>query len=139
MPAKDRYHNVVLRALQKDGWTILKEQVELIVPPRRLWIDLRAAREVQALNILVEVKGFEAVGSPVAYLPDAIGQCVVYKGALDYLGVADVLHLAVPTEAMTGILGEELGRRAVQQAQIGVIVVDPIREVIVRWIDSNTR
>jgi hypothetical protein len=138
MPAKDRYHDVVVRALQKDGWTILKEQAELIVPPRRLWIDLRAAREAHTLIILVEVKGFEAVGSPVAYLSDAIGQCVVYNGSLDYLGIADALYLAVPTEAMTGILGEEVGRRAVQQAQIGVIVVDPIQEVIVRWIHSST-
>jgi hypothetical protein len=49
------------------------------------------------------------------------------------------MYLAVPTEATTGILGEEVGRRAVQQARIGVIVVDPIQEVIVRWIDSSTR
>jgi hypothetical protein len=62
MPAKDRYHDAVERALQKDGWTILREQVELIVPPRRLWIDLRAA-EACTLVILVEVKGFEAARS----------------------------------------------------------------------------
>jgi hypothetical protein len=30
MPAKDRYHDTVVRALRKDGWTILGEQVDLM-------------------------------------------------------------------------------------------------------------
>lgn len=31
MPAKDRYHDVVKRALIKDGWTIDNEQVTLTI------------------------------------------------------------------------------------------------------------
>jgi hypothetical protein len=77
MPAKDRYHDTVVHALQNDGWTILGEQVAL-------------------------------------------------------------LYLAVPATALTGILGEELGRRAVQQAQVGLIVFDPLREEIVEWRHYNT-
>jgi hypothetical protein len=126
-----------VRALQKDGWTILREQVELIVPPRRLWIEIRAAKEAQAIAILVEVKGFDAVASPVAYLSDAVGQCVVYKGALAYLGLADLLYLAIPTTALTGILGEEIGQRAVRQAQVGLIAFDPVEEEIIEWRHSS--
>jgi XisH protein len=58
MPAKDRYHDVVVRALQKDGWTILAEQVALSMPTRRVWIDIRASKNAGAIAILVEVKGF---------------------------------------------------------------------------------
>ena len=70
MPAKDRYHDTVVRALQKDGWTILDEQVGLFVPSRRLW--------------------------------------------------------------------EEIGRRTVQQAQVGLIVFDPVREEISEWRHFTT-
>ena len=31
MPAKDRYHNAVIRALIKDGWTILGEPIDQTV------------------------------------------------------------------------------------------------------------
>jgi hypothetical protein len=137
MPAKDRHHDAVVRALQKDGWTIIREQVELIVPPRRLWIDIRASKEAHHIVILVEVKGFDVLASPVAYLSDAVGQCIVYKGALAYLGLTDMLYLAVPSTALRGILGEEIGRRAVQQAQVGIIAFDPGREEIIEWRHSS--
>lgn len=139
MPAKDRYHDAVVRALQKDGWTILREQVELIVPPRHLWIDLRASKEDHTVVILVEVKGFDTGTSPVAYLSDAIGQCIVYKAALEYLGSSEMLYLAVPTTALGGILGEEIGRRAIEQAQVGLIAFDPEREEIISWRHYSAR
>ena len=138
MPAKDRYHDTVVRALQKDGWTILGEQVDLFVPSRRLWVDIRATKEGHTAIILVEVKGFETGASPVAYLSDAVGQCIVYKGALAYLGLSDLLYLAVPTTALRGILGEEIGRRTVQQAQVGLLVFDSVREEISEWRHYNT-
>jgi hypothetical protein len=71
-------------------------------------------------------------------LSDAVGQCIVYKGALAYLGLSDLLYLAVPATALTGILGEEIGRRTVQHAQVGLIVFDPVREEIVEWRHDNT-
>ena len=134
MPAKDRYHDVVVRALQKDGWTIIAEQVALSMPARRLWIDIRAQKEAQNALILVEVKGFETLASAVAYLADAIGQCVLYQAILEYVGITDQLYMAVPAAAFEGILGEEIGRQAIRKAQIRVIVFDAQQEEIVRWI-----
>jgi len=134
VPAKDRHHDVVVRALQKDGWTILAEQIALSMPARRLWIDIRAQKEAQNALILVEVKGFDTVASPVAYLADAIGQCVLYQAILEYVGITDQLYMAVPAAAFEGILGEEIGRQAIRKAQIRVIVFDAEQEEIVRWI-----
>jgi hypothetical protein len=134
VPAKDRYHDVVVRALQKDGWTIIAEQIALSMPARRLWIDIRAQKEAQNALILVEVKGFETLASAVAYLADAIGQCVLYQAILEYVGIPDPLYMAVPAAAFTGILGEEIGRQAIRKAQIRVIVFDAEQEEIVRWI-----
>jgi hypothetical protein len=134
MPAKDRYHDVVVRALRKAGWTILEEQVALSMPRRRVWIDIRAAKDADNVAILVEVKGFERLASPVAYLAEVIGQCVLYQAILDYAQVNDRLHLAVPAAALTGILGEEIGRQAVQRAQVRLILFDPVQEEIRQWI-----
>ena len=134
MPAKDRYHDVVVRALQKDGWTIIAEQIAVSIPARRLWIDIRAQKEAQNALILVEVKGFETLASAVAYLADAIGQCVLYQAILEYVGITDPLYMAVPAAAFAGILGEEIGRQAIRKAQIRVIVFDAEQEEIVRWI-----
>ncbi|MGH2386582.1 MAG: element excision factor XisH family protein [Chloroflexota bacterium] len=59
VPAKDRYHDTVVRALTKGGWTVTAQQVAVAVPGRRLWIDLRAATASDSLVVLIEVKGFE--------------------------------------------------------------------------------
>lgn len=134
MPAKDRYHDTVVRALRKDGWTIISEQIAVSMPARRLWIDIRAQKDVRTAAILVEVKGFENLASPVAYLADALGQCVLYQAALEYVGIADALHLAVPASALDGILGEEIGRQALRKAQVRLIVFDPEQEEIVQWL-----
>ena len=134
MPAKDRYHDVVVRALRRAGWTILAEQVALTMPTRRVWIDIRASNSAGAVAILVEVKGFEHLSSPVAYLSDAIGQCLLYQAILEYAQISNPLYLAVPASAMSGILGEEIGQRAVQRAQVGSILFDPVLAAIIGWI-----
>ena len=110
----------------------------MIVPSRRLWIDIRASLDVRGAAILIGVKRFDLVASPAAYSSDAIGQCVVYQAALAYLGIADALYLAVPVTALTGILGEEIGRRAIHQARVGIIAFDPLREEIIEWRHSST-
>jgi hypothetical protein len=77
MSAKDYYHDTVVRALIKDGWTIRKEQFFVNFPGRRLWIDIQAVKEVDNRNILVEVKGFENNPSPIEYLASVIGKYVM--------------------------------------------------------------
>ena len=134
MPAKDRYHDTVVRALRKLGWTIVSEQVALIMPTRRVWIDIRASRDAGNIAILVEVKGFERMASPVAYMRETIGQCVLYQTMMEYSGVPDVLYLAVPAAAFAGILGEEFGLRVLARAQVRLILFDPVLEEITRWI-----
>ena len=57
MPAKDRYHDNVVHALVKDGWTVTDEQVLFIVDKRYIWTDIQAQKANQ--TIYVEVKGFE--------------------------------------------------------------------------------
>lgn len=134
MPAKDRYHDVVIRALAKSGWHVTAEQVAVVIAQRRLWIDIQAAKAHERLVILIEVKGFENIPSPVAYLAEAVGKYILYRGALDYGKVAMPLYMAVPVEAYTGILGEDIGQQALMTAGINLIVFDPVEEEIIQWI-----
>lgn len=133
MPAKDRYHDAVVRALVKNGWTITTEQMLVRFVERRLWIDIQAAKASEQLVIVVEVKGFESMPSPVDYLADAVGKYVIYLCALDYARLDARLYMVVPIVAYEGILNEEIGRRAIQKANIDIMVFDPEREDVIRW------
>jgi len=133
MPAKDHYHDTVVRALIKAGWRIEGEQVRLDLPQRRLWIDIQARKEDRSLTILVEVKGFENMPSPVEYLAAAIGKYALYKAALHLLASDVPLYLAVPIQAYNGILDEPLGQQMVESLQVRLLVFDPEREEIILW------
>ncbi len=133
MPAKDRYHDAVVRALVKNGWTITTEQMLVRFVERRLWIDIQAAKASEQLVIVVEVKGFESMPSPVDYLADAVGKYVIYLCALDYARLDARLYMVVPIVAYEGILNEAIGRRAIRKANIDIMVFDPEREEVIRW------
>lgn len=135
MPAKDYYHDTVVIALQKAGWSPITEQVAIIIEDRRLWIDLRAVHAEEQRAILVEVKGFENMASPVDYLAQATGKYVLYRTALAYLKLDLPLYMAVPEAAYHGILSEEIGQQTRQQNGIRLLVFNPEREEITAWID----
>lgn len=134
MPAKDRYHDAVIHALIKDGWAIADEQVAVILGERRLWIDIEAVKADDRLTILIEVKGFENMPSPVDYLAEAVGKYVLYRAALDYGEITAPLFMAVPIAAYDGILSEDIGRQAIAKAGINLIVFNPVEEEIALWI-----
>jgi len=110
LPAKDRYHDTVVHALRKAGWSHIDEQIGIILEDRRLWIDIRARKETEQLAVLIEVKGFKNKRSPVEYLAHATGQYTLYQAVLHYLQIALPLYLAVPEAAYRGILSEEIGK-----------------------------
>lgn len=134
MPAKDRYHDTVVRALQKDGWIIEAEQVIVIIENRWLWIDIGVIKADENRSVLVEVKGFQNMPSPVEYLASAVGKYVLYRAVLDFLQIETQLYMAVPVEAFNGILSEEIGQQVIQRANIHLVVFDPYEEAIAQWI-----
>jgi hypothetical protein len=134
MPAKDHYHHAVIQALENAGWTITAEQVGIVLEERRLWIDIRAMNQERNLAILVEVKGFENMPSPVDYLAHSIGKYVLYRSVLHFLDISTPLYMAVPVAAYNGILSEVIGQQTVTQSDVKLIVFDPVSEEIIEWI-----
>lgn len=101
---------------------------------RCLWTYSRTTKESDNLIVLIDVKGFEKMPSPVDYLASAVGQYVLYRAALDFVGLATPLYLAVPVAAYEGILDETLGKQAIEAAGIRLVLFDPVTEEISRWI-----
>ncbi len=134
MSAKDRYHEVVKRALGKSGWKIVREQEMLTLPGRNLYVDLRAAQGDSNLAVLLEIKGFEKMASPVDYLQSVIGQYVMYRVILDVQKANMALYLAVPSAAYKGLLSEALGQLMIEKVGINLMVFDPEKEEVIQWI-----
>lgn len=143
MPAKDRIHDVVVRALRKDGWRIESEQPEIKLGENKVYIDIFANRTIitayrESERIAVEVKGFTGP-SEVADLRDAIGQYMLYRSVLPHIDPHRMLFLAVDeTVATTGILKTLMGQVVLSEAHVNLIIVNIIEEVIVEWRRWNS-
>jgi hypothetical protein len=133
MPARDRLHNNVVNALTKAGWQVSHQQVLLVVAKRRLWIDLQASRAENQGDLLIEVKGFERMPSPVEYLASALGQYLMYRTLLGDTGIFFPLYMAVPERAYNGLLSERLGRRMIEKFAVRLVIFDPVGEEILQW------
>lgn len=138
MPALDHDHQIVRRALEKDGWTITHDPLTLIVGPDRVHIDLAAERVLAAERgtekIAVEIKMFRGL-SRIADLEAAIGQYIVYRIALRRTEPERELYLAVPQT----VLVNQFRKRALFEGFItdehGMLLgYDVEREEIVEWI-----
>jgi hypothetical protein len=132
LPAKDRYHDRLKRALIKDQWLITDEQVKLKIGDRRLWIDLEAEHSTEKTLILVEVKEMISA-SQVDDLANSVGQYLMYRVALENKNIQISLYMAVSTTTFRGILSEEIGQLMIERFQISLIIFDPDSEVITEW------
>lgn len=84
--AKDKFHNVVRNALEKDGWNITADPYEINVDDVDFEIDLAAEEllgaEREGRKIAVEIKSFISP-SNVSEFHTALGQFLNYRDALD--------------------------------------------------------
>jgi hypothetical protein len=133
MPAKDAYHDIVVNALKKDGWDVINEQVRLVIGDRWMWVDIQADKIDEKLSVLIEVKGFENIPSPIAYLQSVVGQYMIYRVILDYLEWEHPLYLSVPDHAFNDILGEEIGVEVIKQVGMKILTFSVEREEIIQW------
>lgn len=136
MPAKDAYHDVVVRALEKEGWSVDREQETLYIAPRRLWIDLRISRPEETRIVLVEIKTFQYTGSDMDYFYRVVGQYITYRSVMDWLEYDAELFLAVPLSAT--IFEEPVGQAVLEHTRINLAIYDPDEERIVQWKTTST-
>jgi hypothetical protein len=133
--AKDKFHDTVVTALKKDGWIILKEQVSLRIGERRLWIDIQAENQEQKI-VLIEVKSYHNVDSPVEFLGKVLGQYLLYRSILDANHMDYPLYLAIPKEAWKDLFEKEIGKLVLKNYSINLLVFSSDAEEILQWIDT---
>jgi XisH protein len=99
--ARDALHDVVRKALEKDGWTVTADPLRLVVGVDTMLVDLAAERIIAAERgeelIAVEIKGYSEP-STINDFHSVIGQYLHYCLALEETQPNRRLYLAIPDE-----------------------------------------
>jgi hypothetical protein len=141
MPAKNVYHDSVVRALEADGWTITHDPLRLSYGGRDLFVDLGAERaalaaEKDGRKIAVEIQSFLGP-STVRDLEEAVGQYDVYRVVLAETEPERLPYIAVPRHVHEGLLTEKFGQVIIARLRLRLLVFDETRERIIAWIEPN--
>jgi hypothetical protein len=134
MPAKDKYHDQIISALQRDGWTIEAEHYHISIGTMGIFPDILASRGEQQ-KILVEIKGFYDRYSFTAQFAEAVGKYLLYRDAIDLVGLQMPVYIAVPQSAWETLLQRQIAQRMILQYQIRLMIVNIDKEEITQWID----
>lgn len=135
--AKDRFHNVVRNALEKDGWKITADPYEINVDDVDFEIDLAAEQllgaEKEGQKIAVEIKSFISP-SNVSEFHTALGQFLNYRDALDKIEPERQLYLAVRVPIYETFFQRKFVTSAVAKYQLKLMIYDVQEEVIRQWL-----
>jgi hypothetical protein len=137
MPARNRYHRQLRRALENDGWTITHDPLHLKFGGRDMLVDLGAERLLAAekaeQRVAVELHSF--VGpSEVEDLQKAVGQFTLYEMVLARTDPERKLFLAVSHLTFDNLFQEPLGQLLIDGGPLRLVVFDPFQEELRQWI-----
>jgi hypothetical protein len=135
--AKDRFHQVVRTALEKEGWQITADFYEISVDDIDFEIDLAAEKLLAATKenqeIAVEIKSF--IGSSnTSDFHTALGQFLNYRDALAIVDPERQLYLAVRSNVYDTFFQRRFVVAAIQRYNLKLVVYDIVQEVIVKWL-----
>lgn len=138
MAAKDKFHNAVKIALEKENWIVTDPLRLEYAKDERVEIDLGAERILAAEKIgekiAVEVKSF-LNDSALADFHTALGQFLNYRLVLEEIEPDRILYLAIPIAAYQSFFQRELPKASVKRHQVKIIVYDLVKEEISKWIN----
>jgi hypothetical protein len=144
MPAKDIYHQLIKKALEKDGWLITDDPYVISYGERFLFIDLGATNVSDSSSIIGATKGEEKIAieiknfrskSPILDLEQAIGQYVLYQLLLKQVDPARKIYLAITQQMKEEIFSEPLGELVIEQLPLKLIVIDLKLQEVHEWIN----
>lgn len=141
MPARNIYHDTVVRALQAEGWTITDDPLTIRYGTQDLFVDLAAEQatigaERAGQRIAVEIQSFLGK-SPVRDLEEAVGQYGIYRAVLQKTGSDRQLFMAVPGKVHEQVLSPLFGQLVVQELKLDLIVFDIEEKRSLQWISWN--
>ena len=135
--SKDRFHNVVRTALEKEGWQITDDPYEINVDGVDFEIDLAAESMLAAVRadrkIAIEIKSFIST-SNVSDFHTALGQFLNYRDALNLTEADRKLYLAVRQPIYDSFFQRRFIQAAIQRYQLRLVIYDVELEAIVQWL-----
>ena len=135
--AKDRFHNVVRNALEKEGWKITADPYEINIDDVDFEIDLAAEEllgaEREGQKIAVEIKSFISP-SNVSEFHTALGQFLNYRDALEKIEPERLLYLAVRVPVYETFFQRKFIISAVRKYQLRLMIYDVEQEIISQWL-----
>ncbi len=136
---KDKFHNNVREALEKEGWLITHDPYRIRIGRRRGYIDLGLEQEMfigaerNNQKIAVEIKTFGGT-SDLDEFEDAVGQFVVYLTALEDEDPERTLFLAMPESFFNRFFDDPFFLKLAKKRQINIVVYNEINNTLVQWI-----
>jgi XisH protein len=137
MAKRDKFHNQVRRALEKEGWSITDDPLELRIGGMEFEIDLGAEKiigaEKDGEKIAVEIKTFMDESLVTAF-HKATGQYDNYLLGLEIIEPERKLYLAIPSVAYDTFFQRPFVKMVVERKKIKLIIYQPSKEIIVKWV-----
>ncbi len=137
MPRRDVYHYAIRRAIEKDGWTVTHDPMQITWEDKDYSPDLGAERLLAAERgtekIAIEIKSFIGQNFGVDFY-EAMGQFDSYFYALADLEPDRVVMLAISEITYKKFFIKKFVQRLLVLKKIPLIVVDTDNEIIIKWI-----
>ncbi len=140
MPIRDSIHEPVKQAFIKDGWEITYDPYVISYGERFLFVDLGASSMIGirqgTKDIAIEIKEFRGQ-SQIADLEQAIGQYTLYRLLLNQVDPEREVYLAIPEETYNDIFSEPIGKLAIAQLSLKLVIVNLAKQEISQWIPAR--
>ncbi len=137
MSARDKFHELVKTALEKEGWVITHDPYHIDLGFVDFYIDLGAELLLAATKddkkIAIEIKTFLAA-STISEFHTAIGQFINYRIALEDDDPERRLYLAVPLDVYKRFFRYPFIQTVIVRNKIPLLVYDTEKQEIAEWI-----
>ncbi len=134
--AKDRFHNTVKTAIEKEGWTITADPYVINIGDVDFEIDLAAemlAAERAGEKIAIKIKSF--IGrSNVSDFHTALGQFINYQFSHEEFEPERKLYLAIPESIYNSFFQRRFIASVIERTRINLLIYNEKQEVIVQWL-----
>jgi hypothetical protein len=135
LSAIDACEAQVIRALQKDGWTIVSKPFAIRTNEHTVYADCMLERKHNGqseLVIILEVKCFSNPQTDLQEFYTAVGQYQFYRAAVAANQATTPIYLATPFEAYLRLTKDNAVNIAISQGSIKLVVIDIVTEEVVQ-------
>ena len=136
LSALDACEEQILRALQKDGWTIVTKPFAIRTNNHTVYADCLLERKQTGQNeqvIILEVKCFSNSQADLQEFYIAVGQYQFYRAAVAANQSKTAVFLAIPNQAYIRLTRDNAVNIAIKQGSIKLVVIDIVIEEVVAW------